>query len=89
MALTDFVRRETVQPSGGFRIEILHTRPPRIVVEIEPGYDARGRVNTGTIARVRLPNQGVGDYGRCSRLVGEAEAFFRRLVEDDRLAPRF
>ncbi len=72
-----------VEHRDGQRVKVLihHLDKPRLMVEFEPRLDGEGKITGGVLKRVCAENSWSGNYGSYTRLVGQAEKFFRRSVE--------
>lgn len=55
---------------------VRHLVDPKFTLEVEPVRDAEGRVSSGLIKRLCLPNSWTGSYHRQGALLGEALRFF-------------
>ena len=80
------VDKETAQ---GEKHYIIHKADPPFSIEVEADFDKSGRVRNCTLKRLRLPNSWTGDYGKYSRLVNAALAFFEQSSRDSDAIPRF
>lgn len=77
MDFTHFTRIEREIAGGGSRHVVIHTGDPRLAIEIVPDAGAPDQVGHGIIRRISVPNSWAGQYSQYSKLIAQAQAFFR------------
>ena len=65
---------------GRPRHYVVHTIDPKFAVELAPDREAPNQIGRGAIKRLRVPNSWTGDYGKCAKLVGDAQDFFAQSL---------
>ncbi|MEM8550071.1 MAG: hypothetical protein AAGF10_04710 [Verrucomicrobiota bacterium] len=75
-----------VERQDGERVTVLvhHLGKPRLMVEFEPRLDAEGNITGGALKRICADNPFNGNAAKVPQLVGQAEKFFRRSLEEDK-----
>lgn len=67
---------------GRSHFYVVHAIDPKFSVEIEPEILEDGKIGSGCIRRLVLPNSWCGGYHRPSKLLGEALDYLRRTLEN-------
>lgn len=80
MALQDFIKLERRRPEG-LEIHVVCRKVPAFSMQLTPRLSREGKVQGGTIKRVRIPNSWLSDYQRYTVLIAEAERFFLKSLE--------
>ncbi|MGF1448218.1 MAG: hypothetical protein ACFB20_02245 [Opitutales bacterium] len=81
MALSDYILIER-DCADGPSIHVKRSCEPHLIVEFQPLFNPLGKLSGGVLKRVCIQNSWTGDYSKYSKLVAEAEAFFRRSLNE-------
>lgn len=65
---------------------VVHTHDPKLAVKFT-AETVEGKVKPGTIKRIAVPNSWAGEYAQYTKLVGQAERFFRATLCGEGPAP--
>lgn len=77
MNFTHFVRIER-EEAGRTSHYVIHTKDPKLAVEITPDLDAADHTGKGIIKRIRVPNSWAGNYSQYGRIIAAAQEFFQQ-----------
>lgn len=77
MDYTHFTRIEREMAGEGSRHFVIHSRDPKLAIEIAPDVGAPDKIGHGVIRRVTVPNSWAGQYSQYAHLIAQAQAFFR------------
>jgi maltose-binding protein MalE len=77
MDFPHFTRIERETADGGSRHVVVHSQDPQLAIEMVPDTTAPDQVGQGVIRRVSVPNSWAGQYSQYSKLIAQAQAFFR------------
>lgn len=77
MEFSHFVRVERDTAGGKSHHIVVHTRDPKMVVELAPDVDAPDKLGQGVLKRVAVPNSWAGNYSQYAKVIAQAQAFFK------------